>query len=328
MMRIAFCFRRFRPPIIAPASGTRAAIRFLLSRSCLVCAFYAACVLPTVHSLYAGERDLCATSSRAARREAANAIPLAKFTPDDRRLVQSIVENASLYRRLPTEVVRCDPRLFSLFMQHPQTVVNIWEIMGISKVRMKRIGQDSFQSTDGNGTHGTVRILECICDDQAQNRAVVLASGTYEGPSVTGRIHADCVVVVRSGSTRDEDGIAFVTARSDVFIYLEQKGVDLVARTLQPLLVRVADRNFEQTMDFVSSFSEAAAKNPYGVARLATRLDQVSPKVQQRIATIAFQMAKEASRSMPATSSTGVHGRENVARSPRGTQIPKRSTDR
>jgi hypothetical protein len=236
--------------------------------------------------------DLRPTSSHTARQEAAQAVPLEKLHPDDRRLAETIIHNASLYRRLPTKIVACDPRLFSLFMQHPQAVVNLWEVMGISKVRMAQIDNNAYQAHDGNGTHGTVRMLECVCDDNAQNRAVVLASGTYQGSGITGPVEADCLALVRSGSVRDRHGTAFVTARIDVFIYLPQVGVDLVARTLQPLLVRVADRNFIQTMDFVSSFSEAAAKNPRGIERLAAHLEQTPLEVRSQLTSIAYGMSQ------------------------------------
>jgi hypothetical protein len=251
------------------------------------------------------ELDLRPTSSSAARREAIGAIPLAKFSAEDRRELEQIVDNASLYRRLPTKVVQCEPRLCSLFMEHPQVMVNVWEVLGISKVRMKPTGQATFEASDGNGTHGTIRILESVCDDNAQNRVVAIASGTYQAGGLAVPIHADCVALVRSGSVRDRDGKAFVTTRIDVFIRLEQIGVELVARTLHPLLVRVADRNFEQTVEFVSSFSEAAEKNPRGVARLAEQLDHVPRGVQQRLSEIAHEMSTRRTASASAPEANG-----------------------
>lgn len=284
----------------------------------LVTAFCVASVNALSSATCGDELDMRPTSSRAARREAIEALPLEKLTPDDRRALERIVENASLYRRLPTKVVECDPRLCSLFMQHPQVMVNVWEVLGISKVRMKPAGRNLFEATDGNGTHGTIRILECVCDDNAQNRVVALATGTYRGGGVAVPVRADCVALVRSGSVRDRDGTAYVTTRIDVFIQLEQIGVELIARTLHPLLVRVADRNFEQTVDFVSSFSEAAQKNPRGVERLAGRLEHVPRDVQQRLADIAYDMSKHRA---PSDNEPEANGRKR-----RGTSLAQASS--
>jgi hypothetical protein len=266
---------------------------------------------------FGDELDLRPTSSLAARREAVQAIPLASLRPENRHQVQTIIENASLYRRLPTKVVTCDPQLFSLFMEHPHAVVNLWEVLGISRVRMAPRGQGVFQATDGNGTQGTIQMLECVCDEKAQNRAVVLASGTFQGSGVPGPIRANCIALIRSGSIRDHNGTAYITARTDIFIHLEQVGVELVARTFQPLLVRVADRNFEQTMDFVSSFSDAAAKNPRGVERLATRLDHVAPEIQGRIASIAYGLSQERASAVTKTGAMQPQaGHSRVSRAP------------
>jgi hypothetical protein len=244
-----------------------------------------------------------------------DAIPLNKLKAEDRRALERIIENASLYRRLPTKVVECDPRLCSLFMQHPQVMVNVWEVLGISKVRMKATGVDSFDATDGNGTQGTIRILESVCDENAQNRIVALATGTYQAGGLTVPVRADCVVLVRSGSVRDKSGTPFVTTRIDVFIHLDQIGVELIARTLHPLLVRVADRNFEQTVDFVSSFSEAACKNPRGVERLAGQLDRVPQEVRDRLTEIAYEMAERGASTPAASRATGQSSRPaNLAR--------------
>src|SRR5262245_22873773 len=70
-------------------------LRFLASVSLV-----AFLVAPTTSRAAEGD----ATSSRAARDEAIRAIPWNAIAPDNRRRAQFVVQNASLYRRLPTRV--------------------------------------------------------------------------------------------------------------------------------------------------------------------------------------------------------------------------------
>src|SRR5215212_588344 len=49
-----------------------------------------------------------ATSSRAARDEAVRAIPWKLISPAGRQTAQSIINNTSIYRRLPTRIIDCD----------------------------------------------------------------------------------------------------------------------------------------------------------------------------------------------------------------------------
>src|SRR5215207_521505 len=67
----------------------------------------------TVSSLSAGSD---ATSSRSARDEAIRAIPWKSISPAGRQTAQSIINNTSIYRRLPTRIIDCDPDLFTFLL--------------------------------------------------------------------------------------------------------------------------------------------------------------------------------------------------------------------
>src|SRR5690242_11358243 len=73
-----------------------------------------------------------ATSSPEARDDATRRIPWNRLPEAQRRDVEFVVKNTSIYRRLPTRVVDCDPDLFTFLLQRPDVVVNVWQLMGIS----------------------------------------------------------------------------------------------------------------------------------------------------------------------------------------------------
>jgi serine/threonine protein kinase len=58
--------------------------------------------------------------------------------------------------------------------------------------------------SDGAGTTCKLVIVEQTCDDQAQNRIVMYGEGAYEGTPFQRPINAQCVVMLRSGTFRDD----------------------------------------------------------------------------------------------------------------------------
>ena len=232
-----------------------------------------------------------ATSSRAARREALEAIPLAELSDTNRKLVLEVVNNTTIFRRMPTTVVDCDPRMFHFLVRHPEVIVDIWDVLGISKVTLDRTGENTFRASDGQGTLGKVTMLH-----DAYDRQLIYAEGAYEGPLFRRPVRAKCVLLLRSGSLRETNGRYYVTARLDAFIQLERVGVELLAKTFQPLVGRAADYNFTETMAFIGSLSRTAELKPRGVEHLAGKLTDIQPEVRRRFVAVSRAVSERAAR--------------------------------
>jgi hypothetical protein len=69
-------------------------------------------------------------------------------------------------------------------------------------------------------------------------------------------------------------------------------GLEIVTRTLQPLIVRSAASNLHEICLFLSTLSEAATENPEGVVHLASRLTRTTPEDRQSLAMIARTAGK------------------------------------
>ena len=246
------------------------------------------CLLPLV--AYANNAD--ATSSRSARDEAVRAIPWRQIPAEHRRAAQYIVKNASIYRRLPTRVIDCDPDMFNFLLQHPEVVIDVWRVMGISQVSLQRLPDGDYRCSDNAGTTGTVRFLFSQWGQDAQNLAVVFADGTYEGKPFVTPLKARSIILLRSGAVRESNGRHYVTVRVDSFVRIEQMGVELVAKTAQPWISKTADRNFIETLSFVSNFSRTAEKNPQGMQRLATRLASIDEPTRKELVAVCFRTAE------------------------------------
>lgn len=238
------------------------------------------CLLALVHcGLPLGGQVACAesaallaTGSKVARDEATRAIPYRSLDLHEQQLVHEIVSNASLYRRMPTRVIDCDPEVFNFLGQHPQVVTEIWKLMGVCQIDLTRTGPSTFRATDSAGTTGTIRILSAQYGEGGRSTVLAYADGTYHGAPFARPVTARSILLLRSGTTIETNGRPFVTARLDSFMVVDRMGAELIAKTVQPLLAKTADHNFVETMKFVSTFSHTAERNPAGMQRLADQL--------------------------------------------------------
>ena len=230
-----------------------------------------------------------ATTSRAAREEALQSIPLAKLSAAAKAKANWVTSNGAIFRRLPIRVIPCDPDMYLFLVQHPNVVVNIWETLGAEHLTMQQTGPDTYRVTDDIGTTGT---LECLYRSHDTN--VVYINGTYRGALFGQPIRARGLMVLRSGYVRKTDGRYFVTSRLDAFMHIEPSGVEFLTKTFLPTVGRVADNNFTQTAAFVASVSRTAETNNRGMKRLASKLARVQPEVRQQFAQVADQVAQRA----------------------------------
>src|SRR5690606_27306231 len=84
------------------------------------------------HGVLAADSPAKAATSRAARAEAIRSIPLDRLAPPAKDKVARVIHDASLFRRLPVQVVECEPELFHFLAGNPEVIVSIWQEMGLT----------------------------------------------------------------------------------------------------------------------------------------------------------------------------------------------------
>ena len=99
------------------------------------------------------------SSSREARRQAMEALPMEQMTEPQRRAVEKALRSATLYRRLPVQTFTCDKDLFEFALANPESIVDIWRVLGISRLVLDPAGAAQWRLADGYGTVGTLRLL-------------------------------------------------------------------------------------------------------------------------------------------------------------------------
>ena len=207
------------------------------------------------------------SSGRDARKSASKAMPLERMAEADRRAAEKILRNPTLYRRLPVESFSCDRALLDFSLAHPEIVVDIWRVLGISKVVLDPTAPGQWRMSDGWGTEGMLRLLHHERTAEG-GTMVLLGQGGYTGPLSPQPLSGSCLLLVRYRPTGTAaDGTARHAMQVDAFLDADGVGLEIVTRTLQ--------------------LSAAAAENPEGVARLSGRLTNIDPADRQTFAALA-----------------------------------------
>ncbi|MEI7782565.1 MAG: hypothetical protein WCJ18_11665, partial [Planctomycetota bacterium] len=80
------------------------------------------------------------SSSRESRRQAIAALPLEKMAEPQRRAIEKALRATTLYRRLPVQTFACDADLFQFALENPESIVDIWRVLGISRLALDPAG--------------------------------------------------------------------------------------------------------------------------------------------------------------------------------------------
>ena len=215
------------------------------------------------------------------QQESIRAIPFDELKEDVRGKLWDVVQNPTIYRRLPVKVIDCDPEMYLFLVRYPEIIVNIWELMDVTRVQVQRTGPFTFQASDGAGTVSTAELVY-----GTRTLHVVYAEGHYKGPLVKDLLKGRAVLLLHSGYT-ETDQRTYVTNRLDLFLQLDHPAAEVVAKTLQPLIGKTIDHNFAESAGFLGKVSRVAETNGAGLQQLATRLESVQPDVRTKFSDVA-----------------------------------------
>lgn len=223
-----------------------------------------------------------AATDRQTQQEAIRSIPFNELTPETRARIERVVGSPSLYRRMPVEQIDCDPDLYLFLVRYPEVIVNIWKLMEVTNVTVQRTGPFSVKTFDGANTNSKIELVYGTRDTH-----VIYGEGVYEGPLFRRKVTGRCVLLLRSGYGRGQDGRSKISNQLDMFIQIDNVGAEFVAKTLHPMVGRTADLNFSESAGFVERLSEAAETNADAVRRLSDRLKDVEPTIREQFARLA-----------------------------------------
>lgn len=226
---------------------------------------------------------LQADTTKAGRKKAAQEIPWQELSPQIQEKVRSVLSNQSMYRRLPIQTIPCEEDLFEFITRHPDVVVNLWQVMEISKIQLKEIGTDKFYMEDQAGTRG---IIECLY--RGNRYMLIHVLGTYEGVPFPRKVTGSGILILRYLPVVNVAGQRQLAIRLDAFMQIDNNGVDFLARTFQSIVGKVADNNFCQTVGFMGVLSRTVCYNGRGMKEFSQRLEKVRPEVREAFGNLSL----------------------------------------
>lgn len=233
------------------------------------------------------------SSSREARDRVIASVPLDRMGPAQREVVEKSFRSTTLYRHLPRETVACNADFLDFLLARPESLVDLWRVLGISRLALDPVGPGQWRMADGYGTTGMVSLL--YRERHAGGGLLVFhGRGGYAGPLAPKPLTGSCLLIIRhapadrhASAGVDAGGRDHQVVQVDAFLDVDGLGLELVTRTLQPLIVHSAAANFHEICLFVTQFTTAASRNPQGVARLTRRMSRTAPADRARMAALA-----------------------------------------
>lgn len=259
-------------------------IRSLLALSILACSAN----LSMDGCASAKEPRLEGSSSQEARAASIRRVPFQKLNDQAKQKLQPILEDPTLFRRMPTQTLECDPEMFKFLVRHPEVLVNVWDLMGVTKVNVQRLTPFIFKGEDGAGTTCQAELIYGDNDTH-----IYYGHGNYDGTLMARELKGRCVCVLHGKELNKQaaDG-AMMTGEMDIFVKLDNVGADILARTLAPLVGKTADYNFVESAKFVSQISQVAQRNPVAIQQLASRMTKIKPDVRDEFIKVTGDVAK------------------------------------
>lgn len=214
-------------------------------------------------------------------------LPLEKLSQQAHTKIRDVVSRPSLHQELPVRTITCSKDLYVHMVQHPEIVVNIWQLMGITELRMQRTDPFIYKVTDGLGTSSTLELIY-----GTPELHLFYAEGSYVGKWLGHRLQGRCLVILSSEFTVDQ-GRPQVKHALEVFVRLDDVAADVLARTFKPLIGKLIQYNFEQSSGFIDQVYEVAENRRSGMDRMVSRMTHVEPMVKQRFVRL-LEGVKEA----------------------------------
>ena len=229
-----------------------------------------------------------ATNSQAAMKTALEAIPWNRLSNPAKEKIQSVLSNKPLYRRLPQQSAYCEPVMYDFLLNHPDVVVAIWENLGVTQISLKEHGRPGvYQLRETVGSAGIIEVLY-----KTRNYCIAYSKGSYTAPFLPKPVVGETILILQSDFEQDEEGDPYVVTQLDAFVKVNNFGVEMFAKMLAPMLGRIADSNFEETIAFLGNVSEAAQANPEVIRRLALRLESIRKEVRDEFIQVAYHTAQ------------------------------------
>lgn len=217
-------------------------------------------------------------SGRSLLNQACRSLDVNRVPADKRSTLQTVMDDVTLYRKLPTIQFEVDQQAYQYLLNHPDVAVSIWRALEISKVDVRQIGKDTYHCDGGDGTLAKLEFLS-----RGQQEQIVHCEGEFANPFWGKPIRSSSILRIQQSFQQQANGRTLVVHEAEVFIAFPSRPTETAARMFSPIGNIIADRNFRELSLFVHTMSKAMVLQPQWVESIAGELQGVDRKRPQEL---------------------------------------------
>lgn len=226
------------------------------------------------------QESVKSSSSQTPRELAEESIPWDDLTESAKSCLQDVISDTTLFQRLSVQQVHCDSNIYVHLARHPEILANMWELMGVTKLRIDRTDKYRMQVDDGQGTKAKMELIY-----GTPHLHLFFCEGTYQGSLIPTVSTGRAIIIIRSRYLQQKS-IPTVRHQMDLFLQIDDMADQLIVKTLSYFFMKTADANFAETTQFLGQIDDIVRKNPSGMKRLSKRLTRVEVPIRNQFAEL------------------------------------------
>ncbi len=219
-----------------------------------------------------------ASSDSQLKQQSLASLPVRQMSAKDQARCAAVINNISLYRRMPTISFEVHPMAYQYYVSHPDVAVAVWRNLQVTKMNLWQTGADDYECDDKAGTLAIVDYLY-----RSPGLQIVYCDGDFASPFISKPIHASGIFALKTEFKPQPDGRFFVVHTADVFISFPSTTIETAAKLISPISNMIADRNFREVSLFVHTMSKAMQTQPGWIEQMCSKLEGVLPQRKEEM---------------------------------------------
>ena len=174
-------------------------------------------------------------------------MPLAQIAPQHREGVAEVIRDHTLHRQGEPETFPCNARIYLSLLNEPSLTLALWQDLSPTPAKLRQIGPNRYQGTDGSGTTATWEYVL-----RSPRLHVLLCDLDYVSPRGNAHLEGRIVLIVHSGFYKEVNGDPWVQHDVEAFVKIDSRGWKAVAATVRPIIEKLLQDQVQEAGWFVS----------------------------------------------------------------------------
>jgi hypothetical protein len=221
------------------------------------------------------------------RTDPAVVLPLAQIPPQFRESISDVIRDHTFHRQGAAETFPCHPRVYLSLLNEPALTLALWQDLSPTPAKLKLVGPNRYQGTDGAGTTATWEFVV-----RSPRLHVLLCDLDYVTPRGNARLEGRIVLIVRSGFYKEVNGDPWVQHDVEVFVKIDSRGWKAVAATVRPLIEKLLQDQVQEAGWFVSLMGRLVQIYPDWATQTIAKQPHLPPEAVRGFHAIVAQTRK------------------------------------